>query len=64
MLKNFLILTNKDKKIIIRANTDVEAKNIYREYFDENLKRIRKLRLTDLCETDEHILVLPNKEFI
>ncbi|PTY89746.1 hypothetical protein [Heyndrickxia sporothermodurans] len=64
MLKNFLFLTNKNRKVVVRAKTDEEAKSIFKRYSDDKLKSVRKLRLTDLSESNEHILVLPNKEFI
>lgn len=63
-MKNFLLLTNKDRKVVVRARSNEAAKFIFESHSNEKLKSIRKLKLTDLIESDEHILVLPNKEFI
>lgn len=60
----FLLLTNKNRKIVVHAKSDEEAKSIFKNLSSERLKSIRKLKLTDLSESDERILVLPNMIFI
>jgi hypothetical protein len=49
---------------VVRAKSDEAAKFIFENHSNERLKSIRKLMLTDLVDSNEHILVLPNKEFI
>ncbi|WP_273123434.1 hypothetical protein [Bacillus weihaiensis] len=63
-MKIFILLTNNDRKVVVRAKSKEAAKFIFKSYSNEEFKSIRKLKLTDLIGIEEQILVLPNKEFI
>lgn len=62
--KTFLVLTNKNRKIVIRADSIIAAKSILERYTAERLKGIRKLKLTDLINKEEYLLVLPSRDYI
>lgn len=57
-MKNFLLITTNDKKIVVRAISAVAAKSMFERISDEKLKCIRKLKLTDIGESKQQILFL------
>ncbi|MCM3032598.1 hypothetical protein [Niallia sp. MER 6] len=53
MLKNFLLVTKNNRRVVVRAKSDEAAKYILENHSNEKLKSIRKLKLTDLIDSDE-----------
>lgn len=59
-----MLLTNGNKMVVVRACSIIAAKLILERYTKDSVRWGRKLKLTDLMNEKEPLLVLANEDFI